>query len=277
MKIARIINIILILAFIGSCTHSVSSRVNTAQSIALNASLNAQTIHTDGFTLQLYQRLSHTSTIAHIYIEGDGYAWADRHAPSLDPTPKNPLALKLAAQDSFANVIYLARPCQYIRSDRCDQKYWTSHRFAPDIIETMSVALDTLKTEHGLTSFHLIGFSGGANIAALLTAQRSDILSLRTVAGNLDHITLHRHHNVTQTPESLNAVDIAAQIKDIPQHHFIGEQDKIVPPHVVQSFIKAAGDTSCLKSTIIPNATHQKLWPDIWPALLNKSVDCQMD
>ena len=49
----------------------------------------------------------------HVYIEGDGYAWATTTDPSDDPTPINPLALRLAAVDDAPNVLYLARPCQF--------------------------------------------------------------------------------------------------------------------------------------------------------------------
>ena len=51
--------------------------------------------------------------MVNIYIEGDGRAWLNKNRPSLDPTPKNSLALKLAEIDPAPNVIYLARPCQY--------------------------------------------------------------------------------------------------------------------------------------------------------------------
>lgn len=191
-------------------------------------------------------------------------SWTGRRSPSLDPTPTNPIALRFTTKDKSANVIYLARPCQYSKFINSNapypQKYLTSHRFAPEIIKSMHTVLDGIKNQYNFTGFNLVGFSGGATIAALLTAQRDDILSLRTVAGNLDHELLHNIHNVSQLSGSLNAITVAHKISDIPQHHFIGENDKVIIPAITQSFIKSSNNTRCIHSTIIPCATHKKGW-----------------
>jgi len=195
----------------------------------------------------------------------------------LDPTPKNPVALKLAQLDDAGNVIYLARPCQYSKttdSSPCDPKYWTSHRFAPEVIGAMNTALDNIKQRHQITGFNLIGFSGGGNVVALLAKRRNDVLSLRTVAGNLDHTTYNSMHKVSQMPASLNAKGIAKNISHIPQIHFIGGQDKIVPKEVYESYKASSGDTNCVKSYVVDKATHIKGWESVWNWLLNQPVDC---
>lgn len=264
--------LLLLLLFLSACAST--SRMEVAQNIAASTNLSRHIIHTETFNFNSYERIDVKGATAHIYIEGDGLAWVGRYTPSNDPTPKNPLALKLAAQDPSDNVVYLARPCQYVRSETCEQKYWTSHRFTSEVIAAMDEALDDMKIRHDITGFHLIGFSGGGNVAALLAARRNDIISLRTVAGNLDHALLHDIHDVSQIPDSLNAKDIAHQINHIPQHHFIGEKDKVVPPEIAQSFIEASSKTSCIRSTTVADATHQKFWSEIWPALLGYPVTC---
>ncbi len=229
------------------------------------------------FLLTSYARVKTQGGIAHIYIEGDGSAWLSKRTPSLDPTPKNPVAFGLAQLDVADNVIYLARPCQYsklIMKRACPSKYWTSHRFAPEVIAAMDSALDDMKARHNITGFHLIGFSGGGNVAALLTARRDDVLSLRTVAGNLDHVTQSDIHKVSQMTPSLNAKDIAVDINHIPQRHFIGGKDKIVPVPVYESYKRASGNTNCVQSYIVENARHVKGWHDVWAALLAQPLPC---
>jgi hypothetical protein len=50
-------------------------------------------------TLQVAYKKTAPTREAHLYIEGDGYAWKNRHEPSNDPTPMNPVAMRLAAAD----------------------------------------------------------------------------------------------------------------------------------------------------------------------------------
>ncbi len=256
---------------------SAVSRHETALRIASSASLTEKRIDVPPFILTSFERVQLTGHVAHLYIEGDGLAWLGRNVPSLDPTPKNPVALKLAAQDSASNVIYLARPGQYSKlttDEPCPQKYWTSHRFASEVIASMDAALDDVKSRNHITGFHLIGFSGGANIAVLLAAQRHDVLSLRTVAGNLDHVLLNQIHGVSQMPASLNAKDKAQAIRDIPQYHFVGGQDEIVTNAIVQSFIHASGPTNCIRWQVVPSVSHDQGWAALWPSLLKRSMDC---
>jgi dienelactone hydrolase len=99
------------------------------------------------------------------------------------------MALRLALLDPHPNVIYLARACQYTPPElnpSCTDQYWSSHRYAAEVIKAMNDVLSQIKTKTKNTEFMLIGFSGGANVAALLASQRSDVRGLITVAGDLD-------------------------------------------------------------------------------------------
>lgn len=124
-----------------------------------------------------------------IYIEGDGFAWT-----SSDPTPVSPTGLHLALAQPEGNIAYLARPCQYVR---CEQRYWTSHRFAPEVIASANLALEALKKKFGAQCLVLVGYSGGGAVAALLAEQRLDVVRLITIAGNLDHRAWTSHHRVS--------------------------------------------------------------------------------
>lgn len=94
------------------------------------------------------------------------------------------MGLKLAALDASPNVVYLARPCQYVWSPLCSDIYWTDRRFAVEVVEAMSAAIDRLILPG--QKLHLVGYSGSGAVAVLVAARRPDVVSLRTIAGNLD-------------------------------------------------------------------------------------------
>ena len=268
---------ILLLLIIASC--SSYTRTNDAFYVSNKGQLQERTIQSDIFLLTSYERVTSKNNVVNVYVEGDGLAWLSKSRPSLDPTPKNPVSLKLASLDTTNNVIYLARPCQYtkmIDGSACDKKYWTSHRFAPEVIDTISSALDNIKKRHQITGFNLIGFSGGGNVAALLVAQRNDVLSLRTVAGNLDHKLQSSIHGVSAMPYSLNAVDIANQISNIPQIHFVGSEDKIVPNEIAQSYNAHANSNKCVQIQLVQGVKHTKGWESVWKSLLSQPFNCEV-
>ena len=217
------------------------------------------------------ERIHQLGGTANIYIEGDGVEWMDKtgntvenpelrkktgtewfaeKSEAIDPTPKNPIALHLSTKDRAKNVIYLARPCQFARDPRhnpgCSSAYWADRRFSQDVINAYHDALDEIRGRYDIKSFNIVGFSGGGAIAALLSAQRSDIDTLRTVSGNLDHITWSKYHHGEFLNDSLNPVDYASKLSHVPQYHFIGGQDKTVPPAVLHSYIQAMGNSPCV-------------------------------
>jgi dienelactone hydrolase len=231
------------------------------------------------FALTAFERMHTHDAPANIYIEGDGKAWVSRREISLDPTPVNPVGLHLASKDAAENLAYIARPCQYTKlldtSKPCDSAYWTNRRFSPEVIDAYNEALDDIKARYDITGFNLIGYSGGGTVAALLAAQREDVLSLRTVAGNLDHQAHSAHHNVSYLDGSQNPPDYAARLSAVPQMHFIGGQDTIVPPLILESYLQALGPASpCVHYSLIQQASHDTGWVDKWPDLLKVMPTC---
>jgi hypothetical protein len=90
------------------------------------------------------------------------------------------------------------------------------------------------------------------------------VLSLRTVAGNLDHADVNQFHHVNLMPESLNANDVASKINHIPQLHFVGRDDKVIPKEVAKRFIKQQESTQQKTAQCVAivevDAEHQKGW-----------------
>lgn len=256
-----------------------SARLHLAREEAGAAQMHETDIKAGAFTIRSYERLQQRvkDNTVRIYIEGDGLAWLGKARPSLDPTPIRPVALSLARADLSGNVVYLARPCQYnvtYNEQPCPDKYWRGARFSAEVIYAMSRAIDDVKMRHGFQSVELVGFSGGAAIAVLVAARRSDVVSIRTVAGNLDIGAFSRLHDVTPMQESLNPVDFAKIVAHIPQRHFIGGQDKIVTPAIFTGYAMAAGNELCVKSSVVPPATHEEGWASVWANILALPVVC---
>lgn len=243
-------------------------RATLARDIASPAGFAARRIAATPFTLAAWERVQTPGRPATVYIEGDGLAWISRTQPSRDPTPSNPVALRLAVRDKTDNVVYLARPCQYGAEKKCEREYWTDARFSPEVIHAAGKALDDIKRRHRVAGFHLVGFSGGGAVAALLAAQRKDVLSLRTVAGNLDTDAFTQLHHVSPLEGSLNPADIAQKIRGLPQRHFAGARDRIIPPVIGNSFMAASKNPECLRLTILPQVSHEKGWEEAWPEIL---------
>ena len=244
--------------------------------LAKKKGLIDENLQSGRFTLASWQRIAPPVTLLRVYIEGDGFAWRSRTRPSDDPTPHNPVGLMLAAADPSDNVLYLARPCQFTGAPlpaACTPDWWTDKRFSPLVIESMNDALSQITQRYPGAKIELIGYSGGGNIAALLAARRTDVYSLRTVAGNLDVAYVNTLHRVSAMPDAVNAISIAPKLGAMPQVHFSGSEDNTVPPAVAERFQRAVG-TRCAQVEIISGMEHGSDWAAIWPELLKKKLEC---
>ncbi|MDD5097993.1 MAG: alpha/beta hydrolase, partial [Candidatus Omnitrophica bacterium] len=237
-------------------------RLSVAENIAGKAGFRKEYIKAGDFTLMAYQRFNKPSDKITVYIEGDGRAWENKHKLSSDPTPSNPVALKLAVADPANNVVYIGRPGQFSVSGfpECDPKYWSGFRFAPEVINAFNLAIGILKEKSGAKDVELVGYSGGGAIAVLVAAGRSDVVRLSTVAGNLDPKALNEYHHVSQLEGSMNPMDVAQQVANIAQRHFVGSADKVVPAFIVRSFIDKLADQSNVQIVIVQGATHNSGW-----------------
>jgi hypothetical protein len=253
------------------------NRVATADAIARQAGLQPGEISASPFVLRWWGRINAPHQPVHLYIEGDGFAWVTPSQPSRDPTPYNPLALRLAAADSAVNVAYLARPCQYtpmVRNPACNLSWWTDRRFAPAVIEAMNSAVSQIMRQAPGQPLVLVGYSGGGAIAALIAAQRSDVQSLRTVAGNLDMDEVNRLHHASPMPLSLNAKAVATRLAALPQIHYSGSDDRVIPQSVTQGYVDAS-HSGCVKMVSVAGLTHGGRWETLWPALLRQPPGCE--
>jgi len=245
-----------------------------AQELASRGGLESVAYEANGFVMRGFIRLDDSDYPTDelvVYIEGDGHAYVDKRTPSNDPTPQNPMSLRLALEDPAPSLLYLGRPCQFAQDDEgCSSRYWTVGRYAPVTVDAMNKALDQAKAQAGARKLYLAGYSGGGAMAALLAARRSDVAGLATVAGNLDHALWTRIHCVSPLRGSLNPVDDAERLRQLPQAHFSGGHDEIVPTLVTESFMKKIGEDSLARMVVIEQADHACCWPRLWPKLLRE-------
>lgn len=270
--------VLLATSHMAGCTKPVLSEA-VADRLASPVWMVERQIPAGPFALTAFERMHKHYAPANVYIEGDGKAWVSKREPSMNPTPVNPVALHLATKDKAENLVYLARPCQYSqlqdKNTPCDRAYWTGKRFSPEVLDAYNAALDEIKQRYDIEGFNLIGYSGGGAVAAILAAEREDVLSLRTVAGNLDHKAHSALHKVSPLTGSLNPPDFTGRLTAMPQVHFVGGQDEVVPPIILQSYLQALGPTNCEQHKMIQEASHDEGWVEKWPELMQIMPACK--
>lgn len=205
-----------------------------------------------------------------VYLEGDGLAWLNPYTPSTDPTPVNALGLKLAVQDP-SPAAYLGRVCQFgwqPKTGPCDVSHWTSYRYSEEAIALGEREMDRLKAITGAQRLKLVGYSGGGAMALLLAGRRTDVVHITTVAGNLDTATWSRLTNTTPLWGSLNPADYWAAVADIPQRHWVGADDKTMPPTVALQYVARLPANRRPAVSIKDGFDHQCCWAQEWARLL---------
>jgi len=255
---------------------SVDRLVKRADKLALSHGFEKSIIKTHGFQIKTYYKITDSLSPVNVYIEGDGRAWVTRRTLSDDPTPKNRLVIELMCLDDAENIIYVARPCQYTGKANnllWDKKYWSGSRFSNEVIEAMNDSLNAYTERYGFSKVNLIGYSGGGAVALLLAARRNDISSVRTVAGNLDHDAVNKYHNTAPLEDSLNPADIAQKIAHIPQLHFVGKEDKVVPPFIAHDYRDGVQGNSKIAVIEVDGCGHTRGWERKWHELLRVSAE----
>lgn len=248
-----------------------------AEQIARPAFMVERRFDAVNMDFQLWERMHERHAPANIYIEGDGNIDAIRGPFSEDHSPKNPLALYLASRDLSENIGYISRPCQFRESwdeQECSERFWREGKYADEVIAAYNQILDEMKKRWDITEFNLIGYDGGANIAAILAATRTDVASLRTVAGILNPAIVYDREKHPLETVYMSAMDAAPHLQNMPQHHFIGAGDEYVTAAVYHSFRQKIGNSECVHYTYVPDADHERGWVEKWPELLTHTVEC---
>lgn len=267
------ISLLFIPLLLSSCASSIETRVKEAEKVASINKFAKKLVKAGDFVITTYQRVSDKDSPYVFYIEGDGSISIGCYAIADNPTPSKVMLFKLATLDTRPNIVYIARPCQYTPVElnpNCNQAYWTDKRMAEEVIESTNIVINSINNGNPTS---LVGFSGGGGVAILVAARNKHIKDIITIAGNLDIENFSTHHRIYVLKESLNPIDYAIKISNIPQLHLSGSKDAIVPSKIMQGYIKASS-SDCTQQKIFPNITHTKGWDKVWQEVLKINLTC---
>lgn len=258
--------------FLGACT-ALLSPIEQSRTIAAQSGFRA--IQLENAWLRAYLKQvpvgGHRASSVTVYIESDGAPWRLPDEPPADPTPHKPMVLRMAASDPSPAVAYLGRPCQYLEPAElatCNPALWMRARFSEEAIAASNQAISHLKHATGADRVNLVGYSGGGSMAALVAARRRDVACLVTIAAPLDTDAWTRAIDVSPLDYSLNPADTASQLAGMPQTHFRGVKDDLVPPPSSSRFMSKVP-----RARVIDKADfdHACCWEDAWEKLRAES------
>ncbi|OKH86231.1 alpha/beta hydrolase [Thalassospira sp. TSL5-1] len=272
MKLIRSILVLGVMVILAGCSN-VAARHEVRTRLAADAGWQAGVVKAGLFDIAAAWSPVQKGETLFVYLEGDGLAYVTAYRPAMDPTPTDPVALRMALQDIHLTgiaaqpVVYLARPCQYTmpeKGENCSRKYWTTARYAPEIIHSISLAIDQFKARFRARHLVLVGYSGGGALAVLLAAERQDVAGIVTVAGNLDLAYWAQRDGLTPLADSVDPARFAPQVADIAQLHFAGGQDDAVGPDVTRSYMAALPDRSKAEMVVMDQYDHHCCWARDW-------------
>lgn len=236
--------------------------------VANKLGLSAQKLGSAQFNHIIYKKnvLVQSDTL-HVYIDGDGTPWERNQWISEDPSARNPLILRLMIQDPMPAIL-LGRPCYYGLnvSPGCESKYWTSHRYSKEIIDSMSLVLNNWLAKQQFNHIVLIGYSGGGSIALLMANKIKKITKVVTVAANLDVTAWSEFHGYPKLKHSLNPSDQVELNTAIKQFHFVGADDDVVPAFIVKQY---ADNQKNADYYTFPDNDHGCCWEKAWLNILD--------
>ena len=102
-----------------------------------------------------------------------------------------------------------------------------------------------------------------ADVDGKLVASTKKDLKIKkiiTVAGNLDHLAWIQYHNLPSLSESMNLVDYKNEYFKIPQKHFVGNKDSVIPPKLNFDFL---GENN-IDVEVVDEASHSTGWDSIY-------------
>ena len=254
---------------------SPAQRRSHADRLATDAGWYALTLHARPFELVAYLRAAvRNDASLTVFIEGDGLAWIGDSGPSLDPTPREPVGLRMALAHPGGNAAYLARPCQFVDAEAsgCPSRYWTTLRYSPEVIVAMGRAIDALMERFAAERLTLVGYSGGGAIAALVAARRDDVERLVTVAGNLDPPAWTKLHRIPALEGSLDPADEIDGLRGVRQWHVVGGRDGNVTPELVQGFASRFPEGQKPAVAVEEEFDHRCCWAQQWPRIWREAL-----
>ena len=252
---------LLVWLVVTSCRSTPAAR---ADEIARTAGFEASILRGAGFAHQAYFTLVPETETLFVFLDGDGSPWTDHGTRvAMDPTPRIPLGLQLAAR-TRASVLYLGRPCYFgaTGENECTADLWTSKRYSPAVVDSMSAALNAFLATHHFGEVALIGYSGGGTLAVLLAPRVPAARIVVTVAANLDLAAWTSFHGYLPLDGSLDPVHEPPMASRMQEWHLAGARDRNTPPELNSRYWERI---STDRLWVYPDMDHACCWVSQWP------------
>lgn len=256
----RVAVILALLALSMGCT------LNPAwKELAGDGNLDARWIDTGRFR-HLVLANAESGQHLRIYVEGDGSPWIVNTRISVDPTPSNPVLLRLMHDASHA-AIYLGRPCYFgsATDKNCSNRFWTLERYDDAVVSSMCTAANALIDESNAKTVQLIGYSGGGAIVIGMIGCTKRLVSITTIAGNLDPKRWASHHGYSPLNEIPASDPSVSQSKNIRETHWQCANDQNVPPFLTDTYFAAHPGAD---RQIVSGCSHASGWERYWSEIV---------
>jgi pimeloyl-ACP methyl ester carboxylesterase len=252
---------VILVVFVG-CVSPAAQFAERATALGLRRAVVTEA----GLPHVLYSKTGTPTATLHVYLDGDGTPWIGRQ-PAADPTPRNPLMLRLMALDP-APAVYVGRPCYHGTAAiaPCSARLWTNDRYSAEVVGSLSTVVRQFMTHEGYEGIAWFGHSGGGTIAVLLAGRFPETRTLVTIAANLDTAAWAAYAGHADLSGSLNPASAPPLSPQIQQWHYAGGKDCIVPPTLTAPVASRLG----APLRVIDNYDHVCCWEQIWSRILNE-------
>ena len=164
LKCRGVLTALAILTLLGACQSPTLKFDQTAASLGLQRDV----VMGAGFQHVLFWRNGGPNKTLHVYLGGDGTP-VNAGRPAKDPTPRNPLMLRLMLLDPDP-AVYVGRPCYHglAATAGCSGDLWTTARYSESVVSSLAAAIRRIMMSRGYERISLFGHSGGGTLAMLL-------------------------------------------------------------------------------------------------------------
>lgn len=202
-----------------------------------------------------------------IYVEGDGGPWIRETRVAVDPTPANPVLLRLM-HDATHPAVYLGRPCYFgsATDQACDQRWWTFDRYGRVVADSMCTAANQLSRQLGAETVQLIGYSGGGAIVIGMSACTDHLVALSTIAGNLDPQAWADYHGYSPLDDLSPLMPAAIRHGEVSEVHWQCHDDLNVPPSITDDYFAARQRAV---RHIVKSCSHATGWKQYWSQIID--------
>lgn len=259
------------LVVLGACCCILSACVLRPewQHLAIEGKLESAWIDTGRFRhLWLWNEMQ--GSHLRIYVEGDGTPWIHEDRVSVDPTPPNPVLLRLM-HNARHPAVYLGRPCYFgtATDSGCNERWWTFERYSKTVVYSMCQAANDISRHVGADSVQLVGYSGGGAIVIGMKECTDRLVSLSTIAGNLDPFAWTEYHGYTPLRDKsvIDVVQSTPPTKVVETHWQCGA-DQNVPPAITDNYFASRPGA---KRHVVDSCTHATGWRQLFPRIIDVS------